>query len=229
LYQIFVAPDNPTDNAQNSSQFIDAAYIAVASNVSLTTPTYTFSDYEIFSCGAGSTCSSGLGLGNLFPALAVDNFGYLYAAWSDNTDIYYSYSNTFGTTWSPGIKLTQGTTQAGKSNAFPWVAADANGHVAIARYGADAAGNSNTISATSTHWNVFVAESVNGHATAPVFTLSPASDHSNHTGQISTGGLTGSSDRSLADFFQIAMDPNHRVNVAYADNHGGTSVTYFTR
>ncbi|PYX08096.1 MAG: hypothetical protein DMG88_11900 [Acidobacteria bacterium] len=229
LYQIFVAPDNPTDNAQNSSKFINAAYVAVASNVSLTIPTYTFKDYKIFSCGAGSTCSSGLGLGNLFPALAVDNFGYLYSVWSDNTDIYYSYSTTLGTTWSPALKITQGTTQAGKSNVFPWVAADASGHVAIAWYGADAAGNSNTISATNTHWNVFVAESVNGHAAAPVFTLSQASDHSNHTGQISTGGLTGSSDRSLADFFQIAIDPNHRINVAYADNHAGTSVTYFTR
>ena len=230
LYQIFVAPDNPTDNAQNSAKFINAAYVAVASDVSLATPTYTFKDYKIFSCGAGSTCPSGLGLGNLFPALAVDNLGYLYAVWSDNTDIYYSYSTTLGTGWSPAIKVTQGTTQAGKSNVFPWVAADANGHVAIAWYGADAAGNSNTVSATNTHWNVFVAESVNGHAAAPVFTLSQASDHSNHTGQISTGGLLGSSDRSLADFFQIAIDPtNHRVNVAYADNHAGTSVTYFTR
>src|SRR2546426_8938603 len=36
------------------------------------------------SCGAGSTCPSGAGLGNLFPALAVDDFGYVYAVWSDN-------------------------------------------------------------------------------------------------------------------------------------------------
>src|SRR5439155_25358013 len=91
------------------------------------------------------------------------------------------------------------------------------------------AGNSNTVSATNTHWNVFVAESVNGHAVSPVFTVSQATDHSNHTGQISTGGLLGSSDRSLADFFQIGIDPNHLVNIAYADNHAGTSVTYFTR
>jgi hypothetical protein len=108
--------------------------------------------------------------------------------------------------------------------------ADANGHVAIAWYGADQAGNSNTVPATNTHWNVFVAESVNGHAISPVFTLSQATDHVNHTGQISTGGFFGSSDRSIADFFQIAIDPtNHLANIAYADNHAGTSVTYFTR
>jgi len=229
LYQIFVGPDNPSDNAQNSSAFVNAAYVGVASGVSVTNPTLLFTDYKIFSCGAGSTCPTGAGLGNLFPALAVDNFGYVYAVWSDNTDIYYSYSNTHGTSWSPAIKVTQNTSQAGKSNVFPWVAADANGHVAIAWYGADVAGNSNTVSATNTHWNVFVAESVNGHAISPVFTLSQATDHSNHTGQISTGGLTGASDRSLADFFQIGIDPNHRINIAYADNHAGPSVTYFTR
>jgi len=229
LYQIFVGPDNPIDNSNNSSSFFNAAYVGVASGVSLTSPTLSFTDYKIFSCGAGSTCPSGAGLGNLFPALAVDNFGYLYAVWSDNTNIYYSFSVSQGISWSPAIKVTQNTSQAGKSNVFPWIAADANGHAAIAWYGADQAGNSNTVPLT-TKWNVYVAETVNGHAIKPMFTLSQATDHVNHTGQISTGGLLGSSDRSLADFFQIAIDPtNHLINVAYADNHVGTSVTYFTR
>jgi hypothetical protein len=229
LYQIFVGPDNPTDNLNNSSSFLNAAYVGVASGVSLNSPTLSFTDYKIFSCGAGSTCPSGAGLGNLFPALAVDNFGFVYAVWSDNTDIYYSFSTTLGTRWSPAIKLTQNTSQVGKSNVFPWVAADANGHVSIAWYGANQAGNSNAVP-LSTNWNVFVAETVNGHALTPVFTFSQATDHPNHTGQISTGGLFGSSDRSLADFFQIAIDPtNHLTNIAYADNHAGTSVTYFTR
>jgi hypothetical protein len=229
LYQIFVGPDNPTDNAQNSSLHMNAAYVGVATGVSLTNPTLSFTDHKIFSCGAGSTCPSGAGLGNLFPGLAVDNFGYIYAAWSDNTDVYYSFSTNHGTRWSPAMKVTRNTSQAGKSNVFPWIAADGNGHVAIAWYGADQAGNSNTVPAASTHWNVFVAESVRGHAISPVFAFSQATDHSNHTGQISTGGLLGSSDRSLADFFQIGMDPNHLVNIAYADNHAGPSVTYFTR
>src|SRR2546427_4731087 len=158
LYQIFVGPDNPTDNLNS---FLNAAYVGVASGVSLTSPTLSFTDYKIFSCGAGSTCPSGAGLGNLFPALAVDKFGYVYAVWSDNTTIYYSFSMSHGTRWSPAIKVTQNTSRAGKSNVFPWIAADANGHVAIAWYGADQAGNSNTVPLT-TNWNVYVAETVNG-------------------------------------------------------------------
>src|SRR5437773_10843054 len=229
LYQIFVGPDNPTDNANNSSSFINAVYVGVASGVSLTNPPLSFTDHKIFSCGAGSTCPSGARLGNLFPALAVDKFGYLYAVWSDNTNIYYSFSVSQGTSWSPAIKVTQNTSQAGKSNVFPWIAAEANGHVAIAWYGADQTGNSNTVPLT-TNWNVYVAETVNGHATKPGFTLSRATDHVNHIGQISTGGLLGSSDRSLADFFQISIDPTtHLINIAYADNHAGTPVSSFPR
>src|SRR5438128_6608020 len=179
LYQIFVGPDNPMDNSKASNNFMNAAYVGVASGVSLTSPTLSFTDYKIFSCGAGSTCPSGAGLGNLFPALAVDKFGYVYAVWSDNTTVYYSFSMSQGTSWSPAIKVTQNTSQAGKSNVFPWIAADADGHVAIAWYGADQAGNSNTVPLT-TNWNVYVAETVNGHAITPVFTLSQATDHSNH-------------------------------------------------
>src|SRR5258708_13855314 len=197
LYQIFVGPDNPMDNSQNSSLFMNAAYVGVATGVSLTNPTLTFTDHKIFSCGAGSTCPSGAGLGNLFPALAVDNFGYVYAAWSDNSDVYYSFSNNHGTRWAPAIKVTQNTCQAGKSNLFPWIAADCNGHLAIAWYGADQVGNSNTVSATNTHWNVVVTERVNGHAISPVCPVTQAPDPSTHTARISTCSLLGRTDLTL--------------------------------
>ena len=40
-----------------------------------------------------------------------------------------------------------------------------------------------------------------------------------HRGTVSTGGLGGGADRNLADFFQVALDPQHRVNIAFADDH----------
>jgi hypothetical protein len=227
LYQIFVGPNSVIDNAHS---LINAVYIGVASPTLTTGETLSFTVKKIFSCVPGIDCGPA-GLGNLFPALAVDDFGNVYAAWSDNTDIWYSYSTTHGTSWSSAIKVTQGTTQATMSNLYPWVAAEADGHVAIAWYGADHSGNSNTVP-LATKWNVFVAETVHGHASAPVFTLSQATDHVNHTGTISTQGFspTATADRSLADFFQIAIDAtNHLINVVYADNHAGASVTYFTR
>ncbi len=68
-------------------------------------------------------------------------------------------------------------------------------------------------------WNVYYAESVNAHDATPIFAQSQISDHVIHRGTISTGGLGGGADRSLADLFQIAFDPQHRANVAFSDDH----------
>ena len=68
-------------------------------------------------------------------------------------------------------------------------------------------------------WKVYYAESVNGHDATPSFVSSVISDHVIHRGTISTGGLGGGADRSLADLFQIAFDPQHFANVAFSDDH----------
>jgi len=108
---------------------------------------------------------------------------------------------------------------------FPWVAADANGHVAIACT-APIKSQFEHVPLT-TQWNVYVAE-------ASTVTLSrrfhaePSTDHVNHTGG-SQPAASLQLDRSLADFFQIAIDPtNHKINIATRITCG-TSVTYFTR
>lgn len=230
VYQLFAGPNNPTDNSKNSSAYFNTIYLGVASP-SLTNPVISYTDYQVFTCGAGSTCPGGAGLGNIFPTVAVDQVGNVYAAWSDNNSIYYSYSRNHGQSWSAAMTVNQGAT-VGKVNLFSWIAADANGHVAIAWFGGDQAGNSNTVP-SNTHWNVYVAESVNGHSTSPSFTQTVASDHVIHTGTISTEGFqpNGGPDRSLGDFFQIAMDPNHLINIAFSDDHvtPGSAVPVFTR
>lgn len=120
----------------------------------------------------------------------------------------------------------------GKSNVFPWVGADANGHVVVTWLGSNRAGNSNDVAAMQptcsdgttgcwAQWSVYMAESVNGNASIPSFTQHIASDHFIHAGTVCTNG-TGCSNgdsRALADFFQVALDPQHRPNIAFADDH----------
>jgi len=60
---------------------------------------------------------------------------------------------------------------------------------------------------------------VNGNVLKPSFTQHIVSDHIIHSGTVSTGGLGGGADRNLADFFQVALDPNHRANITFADDH----------
>jgi len=232
LYQLFVAPDNVSENT--GGQPMRSAYVGVSLDAKLGLPTFTFTDYKIYTGPVGATN------GNIFPALAVDQFGFLYAVWSDNSNVFFTSSSNLGRTWTPARVVNKGATK-GRANVFPWVAADANGHVVVAWLGADKAGNSNDravmepghtpedngpcTDGTSTcmtkwaQWNVYVLETVNGHAATPTFNQFTASDHVIHRGTISTGGLGGGADRNLADFFQVALDPQHRANIAFADDH----------
>ena len=50
-----------------------------------------------------------------------------------------------------------------------------------------------------------------------------------HNGQISTGGLLGSSDRSLLDFMEVAIGPDGLANIIFADNAGQATRAEYTR
>src|SRR6266853_6066046 len=228
LYVAFTAPDNVTENTNSGPQ--RSVYVGVSTDAGLNAPTITFTDHKIYTSPAGSA-GAVHGTNQIFPALAVDNFGYVYTVWSDNTSVFLSSSSNLGTSWTAPVRVNGGTT-VGKSNVFPWVAADANGHVVVTWLGSSLAGNSNdvaTMQATCTdgttscwaQWKVYSAETVNGHAVVPAFTQRTASDHVIHSGTVCTGG-TGCSNgdsRALADFFQVALDTQHRANIAYSDDH----------
>ena len=234
LYQIFVAPDSVTENLSGGA--LRSVYVGVSTDAKLGLPAFTFTDTKVFTGPAGA---QNQGAVNLFPALATDDLGFVYAVWSDNSNVFYSFSANQGTTWSNPINVSF-PVNGGHANLFPWIAADANGHVGIVWFGDDRAGNSNDRAALEpghpatqgaacnsgttcmqdwAKWNVYYAESVNGHDATPFFVPSVISDHVIHRGTISTGGLGGGADRSLADLFQIAFDPQHFANVAFSDDH----------
>ena len=228
LYVAFSAPDNAVENTNGGP--LRSVYVGVSTDAGLGLATMTFADHKVFTSPAGSPGAIH-GTNQIFPALAVDNFGYVYTVWSDNQSIFLSSSSDHGTTWTAPVRVNQDGT-VGKSNVFPWIAADANGHVVVTWLGSNLAGNSNdvaTMQPTCTdgttncwaQWNVYMAESVNGHAAIPSFSQHAASDHIMHSGTVCTNG-TGCSNgdsRSLADFFQVALDTQHRTNIAYADDH----------
>jgi hypothetical protein len=228
LYVAFVAPDNATENTNGGP--LRSVYVGVSTDAGLDAPTITFTDHKVFTSPAGSPGATH-GTNQIFPALAVDNFGYVYTVWSDNESVFLSSSSDSGSTWTPPVRVNTGET-VGKSNVFPWVAADANGHVVVTWLGSSLAGDSNDVAAMQptctdgttncwAQWSVYAAESVNGHAAVPSFTQHTASDHFIHAGTVCTNG-TGCSNgdsRALADFFQVALDTQHRTNIAFSDDH----------
>jgi len=226
LYQIFVGPETTAENIAGAPP--RTVYVGVSDTAKLLLPAFMFNDHKIFTSALSSPGATN-GTANLFPALATDDLGFVYAVWSDNTNILYSSSSDQGTTWTTPVRVNSGAT-VGKANVFPWVAADANGHVVVVWLGDNLVGNSNdrTVLERScsdgtnscwAKWNVYMAETVTGNALVPGFTQYTASDHIIHSGTVSTGGLGGGADRNLADYFQVAIDPQHRGNISFADDH----------
>src|SRR5258708_3621679 len=83
LYQIFVAPDNVAENLTGGA--LRSIYVGASTDVKLGVPAFTFTDNKVFPGPAGA---QNQGAGNLFPALATDDFGFVYAVWSDNSNIF---------------------------------------------------------------------------------------------------------------------------------------------
>lgn len=223
LYVVFTAPDNATENTLGDP--MRTVYVGVSTDVNLGLPAFTFTDHKVFTAAPGTSNN------NIFPALAVDDFGNLYAVWSDNTNIWFADSRDQGNTWSPPVRVNQGVT-IGNANVFPWVAADHFGHVVVSWFADDRPGNSNDASTLApcpsgsttcmqqwANWNVYDAVTTDGFDSSPIFIQAETSDHVTHRGTVSTGGLGGSANRNLGDYFTSDFDPLSRVNLAFGDDH----------
>ena len=191
-------------------------------------PTLSWRNYEIYDGPLGAR------LNRIFPVTAVDAGGRVYAFWSDGNQIGYKTSAS-GTTWS-SVPLRHIPNPVGVNTAImPWVDAGKSGIADVVFYGASggAGAQPNPQDDPNNVWNAYMAQTVDSGATWGVF---KASDHSIHKGPLCIDGLNcnliGNRDRTLLDFFQVAIDPtNGAADIAYADDHAapGSAVMYYTR
>jgi photosystem II stability/assembly factor-like uncharacterized protein len=166
--------------------------------------------------------------GAIFSSLALDSAGGLYLVWAESTSplppaphqptmaILLSHSEDQGTTWSDPVRASP---DGDFSAVFPWVVAGAPGHVAVGYYG--------TANLTlpddapdGTFWHPTVSFSSDARSPTAVFTAARATPTPNHKGPICTGGTGCSSGRTLGDFFEVAMQPDGKVAIVWADDTG---------
>jgi hypothetical protein len=147
--------------------------------------------------------------GNMWPDLAVDAAGSLYAAWSDRRDVYLARSDDGGATWTAPRRVDRPSPLL-RTSVLPALAAGAAGHVALAWYGTAAANNLAVVA----RWRVWFAESHDGgRAFAQVPTTGAV-----HRGPVCTKGDSCPwVQRQLLDDFGLALDPRTgRAAIAYS-------------
>ena len=170
-----------------------------------------------------SIANPGASVSNVFPVLALDSAGNLYAVWSQSASaIYMAVSTDRGTTWSPPIRVGE---LAG-TNIMPWIVAGDPGRVDVVWYHSPLAGNLNI---PDNAWHVVMAQSLNALHKKPSFTLARVSNNVIHRGEICLQGLqcdVDGRDRSFLEFPSIDIDSRGRAFITYNDNSNQVEAPY---
>jgi hypothetical protein len=167
--------------------------------------------------------------GQLFPAIRMDTAGNLYAVWSEYPGkgaptgpgaIKMSVSRDGAAHWSAPITVSPSYLG---NNVMPWIVAGSAGRVGIAWYGSTVAQNAQgqhgpDAVTKNGSWNVYYAMTTNALAKKPSFGVTKVSDHPVKYGDISTGGLGGSHDRSLGDYMQVQLGNHGEAVITYVDD-----------
>jgi hypothetical protein len=176
----------------------------------------------------------GGGPGHLFPALATDSAGNVYAAWVDTADnnVYYSVSTDRGTTWTVPVKVN---TAPSNTAEFLWAQAGAPGSLALGWYATDAVGQPDSFpnwvddpqGATTVKWWGYAGVITNASTLSPTVAQQRFTEKPMHYGQICNQGIgctVSGGDRTMADYFAFNFDKSGALRIVYNDttsqNHG---------
>jgi hypothetical protein len=171
--------------------------------------------------------SPGGAVGDIFPAVATDSAGNVYAVWIDETNhnVYYAASTNQGTTWGP-VRQINGNDA--NSNVFPWAVAGSAGNLVVAWYGNASHLDSDNMpswynnrqAATAFPWFGYVSLISGAASTSPSFVQQRFTEKPMHYGQICNGGIgctVSGGDRTMADFFAVALDLDGSMRFVYND------------
>jgi hypothetical protein len=153
-----------------------------------------------------------------------EDVGTAYVCYSNGFKVFLRNSIDGGRTWSNRVRVSDGLNS--RTAVFPWMETGATpGSVGVVWYG-----TSNAVNNDDANWQVFYAQSFNADEEVPTFRQATASDHFIHASNISLGGLLGSANRNLIDYFQVSFDPTGAAVISYADDHNDyDGHTYVTR
>jgi hypothetical protein len=160
---------------------------------------------------------------HIFPSLGIDSSGGLWAGWISNEEhVYVTHAAPArGTSVGPWTAPKRIDTN-GVTNVFPWIVGGGAGRAVIVWYSGTSTNPALLNNDTSNVWDARLAQlawTARGGVTVPA--QSVVSAHHNHYGAICSTGVTcdpTTNGRGLLDFFQVALTPDGRAAVAWADD-----------
>lgn len=172
------------------------------------------------------TSTAGEGNGAIFSWGTVDAAGNVYVLYNSdkgsegNFHTYYIYSTDKAKTWSDPIKVDGDPLEKGV-HIYATGAAGAPGVLDMAWYEAP---DVNSAADNAARWHAEFAQIRNATSASPQIARAQLSTDVIHKGNICLNGLLCilGGDRSLLDFFELAIGPDGMAQVVYADNFEAT-------
>ncbi len=214
IYQVFSGIGNAQE-AIGTSEHFHVVWIGVSKDGG-----QTFTDYPVYR-GPKTT-----DYGHQFVNVSVDRKGNLYVVYSDDHNLYYSYSTTQGTSWSPPIRVNKAPANTAIE---PWSVAGSNGKLDVVYYGTSyyQAGTAPDNYPATAQWHAYLAQNLTATTPGSSFTQVAASPV-NHTGGVCESGVGCTGNRDLFDDFGVAVTPSTGLaSIVYSDDqyHAGNPNT----
>src|SRR5713101_166110 len=196
IYQVFSSIDNAVELASCTAFcHVHTVWIAVSIDGGS-----SFTDYVVY-----NNPDTTIDYGHQFINVSVDSGGNVYVVYNDNHNMFYSFSKTFGQTWSGPYQVNK---PPSATAIFPWSAAGNAGQLDIVWYGTSYYDGINPPDTypLSAAWYVYFAQNLKALTPGSSFTQVQASGII-HYGGVCESGVTCTGNRDLLDDFGIAASP----------------------
>jgi len=208
VYQVFSGIANAAEAVVPTS--LHAVWIAVSLDGG-----NTFSDHTVY-----VNPNTSVSYGHQFVNVSVDRAGTVYVVYTDNHNLFYSFSSDGGQTFTGPIQVNQAPSATA---VMPWSVACDPGQLNIVWYGTpyyDGTNVPDNYPATAA-WSVFLAQNRSANVAGSKFTQVAATP-TIHFGGVCESGVACSGNRDLYDDFGIAVSPTTGLaSITYSDDQPG--------
>jgi len=210
IYQVFSGIADAFEAAVPSS--FHAVYIAVSEDGG-----NTFTDRTVY-----VNPNTSASYGHQFINASVDRAGTVYVVYTDNHNVYYSFSTDHGETFTGPIQVNQAPSATA---IMPWSVACDPGQLNIVWYGTPYYDGTNVPDnyPMSAAWSVYLAQNRTANVAGSSFTQVAATP-TIHFGGVCESGVACSGNRDLYDDFGIAVNPTTGLSsITYSDDQPGNT------
>src|SRR5438094_1035905 len=196
IYQVFSSIDNAVELASCTAFcHVHTVWIAVSIDGG-----NSFTDYVVY-----NNPNTNVDYGHQFINVSVDSGENVYVVYNDNHNMFYSFSKTFGQTWSGPYQVNK---LPSATAIFPWSAAGNAGQLDIVWYGTSYYDGVKPPDSypDSAAWYVYFSQNLNALTPGSSWTQVQASAII-HYGGVCESGVTCTGNRDLLDDFGVAASP----------------------